>query len=298
MEQKDIRNAVLSHLAAAGSQFVPAGISARHVHLSQGDLDRLFGPGYSLRPRNPLSQPGQFAAEERLDVLGPKGELKGVRVLGPVRRQTQVELGVSDLIKVGIAPLVRMSGDLDGTPGCTLRGPAGQVTLSTGVIAAARHLHLSPFQASCYGLRDGQAVSLRADGPRPGVLEQVICRVGEGHDLEVHLDTDEANAFGITNGTLLEVLGPADRGGDHGHSHGCGGCSGNCSGHCACHGESGKSAPTPPPAVETEPMDLVTERDVQEAWQKGIPVIRCLPRCIITDAARERAMSLGIEIKR
>ena len=289
MERKDIRNAVLSHLAAMGTKFVPAGVSARHVHLSREDLDRLFGPGYALHPCKALSQPGQFAAAEKVAVAGPRGELANVRVLGPVRGKTQVELTFSEAKKLGVPGQVRMSGDVDGTPGCTLRGPAGQLAIPQGVIVPARHLHLSPQQAACFGLKDGQAVSLRMSGQRGGVLDQVICRVGEGHDLEVHLDTDEANALCVTDGDLLELVMP---GGEK-----KGGCSrgGDC--HGGCHSHAAPEAPPEKPR-ETEPMDLVTERDVEEAWKQGIPVIRCLPRCIVTDAARERAMSLEIEIKR
>lgn len=292
MERKDIRNAVLSHLAAQGTQYVPAGVSARHVHLSQADLDCLFGPNYSLHPCKALSQPGQFAAQERVTVSGSRGELPNVRVLGPVRGKTQVELTFSEAKKLGIPGQLRMSGDVDNTPGCTLKGPAGQLTIPQGVIVPARHLHLSPLQAASYGLKDGQAVRLRVDGQRAGLLEQVICRVGEGHDLEVHLDTDEANALCVADGDLLELVTP---GAEKKESCSCGGgCHGSCQGNCHSH-----AAPeAPPPANETEPMDLVTERDVEEAWKRGIPVIRCLPRCIVTDAARERAMSLEITIKR
>lgn len=293
MEKKDIRNAVLSHLAVMGTKYVPAGVSARHVHLSREDLDRLFGPGCALHPCKALSQPGQFAAQERVTVSGPRGELANVRVLGPVRGQTQVELTFSEAKKLGIPGQIRMSGDVDGTPGCTLKGPAGQLVIPQGVIVPARHLHLSPQQAACFGLKDGQAVSLRMGGQRGGVLDQVICRVGEGHDLEVHLDTDEANALCVTDGDLLELVMP---GGEKKGGCSCGGdCHGSCQGGCHSH-----AAPEAPPEKprETEPMDLVTERDVEEAWKQGIPVIRCLPRCIVTDAARERAMSLEIEIKR
>ena len=292
MERKDIRNAVLSHLAAMGTKFVPAGVSARHVHLSREDLDRLFGPGYALHPCKALSQPGQFAAAEKVAVAGPRGELANVRVLGPVRGKTQVELTFSEAKKLGVPGQVRMSGDVDGAPGCTLRGPAGQLAIPQGVIVPARHLHLSPQQAACFGLKDGQAVSLRMSGQRGGTLDQVICRVGEGHDLEVHLDTDEANALCVTDGDLLELVMP---GGEK--KEGCsrgGGC--ECGGSCGGHKT--EAAPPPEKPRETEPMDLVTERDVEEAWKRGIPVIRCLPRCIVTDAARERAMSLEIEIKR
>ncbi len=290
MERKDIRNAVLTHLAGMGTKFVPAGVSARHVHLSQEDLAALFGPSYSLQPCKPLSQPGQFAAAEKVCVAGPRGEIQNVRVLGPVRGRTQVEMTFSELMRLGIPGEVRMSGNIGGTPGCILRGPAGQVCISCGVIVPARHLHMSPLQAAAFGLKDGEAVTLRMNGPRPGQLEQVICRVGEAHDLEVHLDTDEANAFCITDSTLLEVVAPAAEKPN-------GSCGGKCGGSCGCGGFCEKKE-IPPSEPETPLMDLVTERDVEDAWKRGISVIRCLPRCIVTDAARERAMSLEIEIKR
>lgn len=305
MEQRDIRNAVLAHLAAMGTKYIPAGVSARHVHLSGEALARLFGPEFRLHPCKALSQPGQFAAQERVSVSGPRGTLPGVRVLGPVRGRTQVEMTFSELMRLGIPGQVRMSGDVDGTPGCTLKGPAGELTIPCGVIVPARHLHLSPFQAASYGLRDGQAVSLRVDGPRSGVLEQVICRVGEGHNLELHLDTDEANALCVRDGDLLALLGGTPSPAEESSSCQCGGsCSGGCGGSCSCSGSRGGSCKggstqaAPPPVRETEPMDLVTERDVEDAWKRGIPVIRCLPRCIVTDAARERAMSLDVEIRR
>lgn len=284
MNEKDIRNSVLGLLAAQGTKYVPAGVSARHVHLSRTDLERLFGPGYRLKPCKPLSQPGQFAAQERITVSGPKGEIANVRVLGPVRRQTQVEVTFSDLMRLGLKGMVRMSGDISGTPGCILKGPAGEIQIPCGVIVAARHLHLSGPQAVLYGLKDGDAVKLRMDGPRPGVLEQVVCRVGEGHDLEVHLDTDEANAFGISTGTLLEVLTE---------------CS--CGGDCHKHAAPVSSEPAPPrpqtpkpPEPAGEIMSLVTERDIEDAWRRGEKVILCRPRCIITDAAKDRAASLEI----
>lgn len=282
MDDKDIRNAVLGLLAAQGTKYVPAGVSARHVHLSQGDLDRLFGPGYRLHICKPLSQPGQYAAQERITVAGPKGEITNVRILGPVRERTQVEMTFSDLVRLGLKGMVRMSGELDGTPGCILKGPAGEISISCGVIVAARHLHLSGPQADLYGLKDGNTVHLRMDGPRPGVLEQVVCRVGEGHDLEAHLDTDEANALGITTGALLELLPP---------------CGGDCPA-CAAPPSSGTVPQTPAaPEPAGEIMTLVTERDIEDAWRRGETVILCAPRCIVTDAARERAASLEITFR-
>lgn len=288
MDKRSIRNAVLVNLASLGTKYVPAGISARHVHLSREDLDFLFGPGYELRPKSPLSQPEQFASEEQVTVTGPKGEIKGVRVLGPVRGRTQVELAVTDARKVGIKPVIRLSGDIDGTPGCILTGPKGQLEIKNGVIVAARHLHMSDEQAAAYGLKDGDCVALRMDGPRPGVLEQVICRVGPAHELEAHLDTDEANALGISTGDLLQVMTPYVEGES---KCSCGGCS-------DCSGKDKADASAQPALRESEPMDLVTERVVEDSYRQGIKVIRCLPKGIVTDAAIDRAMSLEIQIKK
>ncbi len=186
--------------------FVPVASSNKHIHLSRKDVETLFGQGYVLKPMRPLSQPGQFACEEVLDFMGPKGELKKLRVLGPERKETQVELAVTDCFKTGIAPVVRMSGDLDSTPGGKLVGPAGSVELDHGVIVAMRHLHMSAEQALLYKLKDGDSVRLKAEGIRPVLFEDVIVRAGKGHELEVHIDTDEANAAMIQNGQLLEIL--------------------------------------------------------------------------------------------
>lgn len=189
-----------------GRIYVPVASSARHVHLCHADVERLFGPGYQLQLFRPLSQPGQFACKEQVTVVGPKGELKKVRVLGPERKATQVEVSLTDSFSLGIRVPVRMSGKTTGSPGCTLVGPAGSVEVKEGVIVAARHLHISPEQAELYGLRDGQTVSLRSEGERAVVFENVIVRAGKGHDFEVHLDTDEANAAAMAGSPMMEVI--------------------------------------------------------------------------------------------
>ncbi len=189
-----------------GRIFVPVASSARHIHLSRKDVETLFGSGYQLHELKKLSQPGQFACQEQLTVVGPRGELKKVRVLGPERSQTQVEIALTDSFALGIRPPVRMSGKLSGTPGCKLVGPAGTVELSCGVIVAARHLHLSAQQAAMFGLKDGQTVSLKSDGERAVIFENVIVRAGNGHDMEVHIDTDEANCVAMSGSPMMEVL--------------------------------------------------------------------------------------------
>ena len=205
--QRSVQLAVAeSVFQKTGRIFVPVASSARHVHLCHADVERLFGPGYQLQLFRPLVQPGQFACKEQVTVVGPKGELKKVRVLGPERSATQIEVSMTDSFALGIKVPVRMSGKTAGTPGCTLVGPAGSVEVREGVIVAARHLHVSPEQAALFGLSDGQVVSLCSQGERAVIYENVIVRAGKGHDLEVHLDTDEANAAAMSGSPMMEVI--------------------------------------------------------------------------------------------
>ncbi len=205
--QRSVQLAVSESLfQKTGRIFVPVASSARHVHLCRADVERLFGTGYRLQRLKDLSQPGQFACKEQVTVVGPRGQLERVRVLGPERKATQVEVSLTDTFGLGIKAPVRMSGKTQGTPGCKLVGPAGSIELSEGVIVAARHLHLSAAQAARFGLRDGQPVRLRAEGERATVLENVIVRAGDGHDMEVHIDTDEANAIAMAGSTMMEIL--------------------------------------------------------------------------------------------
>ena len=191
---------------AGGLEPIPVGISNRHIHLSQADLETLFGPGYELTKIKDLKQPGQIACKETVTIVGPKGALEKIRVLGPVRKATQVELLLGDSFKLGIKPPTRMSGDLAGTPGCTIVGPAGTVVLSEGCIVAQRHIHMTAAEAAAYGVANGQIVSMEFDGPRGGVLANVAIRAGEGHALECHVDTEEANALAITSKTTFKLI--------------------------------------------------------------------------------------------
>ena len=185
---------------------VKIGLSNKHVHLSQEDLETLFGPGYELTPSKPLVQPGQFAAEEKVDIVGPKRTLSGIRVLGPVRKETQVELPLTDARTIGIKAPVRESGKLEGTPGCKLVGPCGEVELDHGVIAALRHVHLNDEQAKEAGVKDGDWVSIKIEGERGLTFDHVLVRAGAKHEREVHLDTDEGNAAGCGPDTECEII--------------------------------------------------------------------------------------------
>ena len=179
--------------------------SNRHCHLSREDTDRLFGPGYQLTKLRDLVQPGQYACNEKVTLETPKGAVS-LRVVGPIRKETQVELSLTDSAKLGLKPPVRMSGRLEGSPGCVLKQGDRSIQIPRGVIVAARHLHLSAAQAALFGLRDGQIVRLRSEGDRAVIFENVIVRAGDGHDMEVHIDTDEANAVAMSGSTMMEVL--------------------------------------------------------------------------------------------
>lgn len=206
--RKKVEEEIIILLARqTGKRLVPAAGSNRHVHLSRADLEVLFGAGYVLKRLRSLSQPGQFACEEMVTLKGPKGSIGNIRVLGPERKETQVEIAVTDSFKLGIKPVVRMSGELENTPGGTLVGPNGSVELKKGIIVAARHLHLSAGQATGLNLKNGDVVKLKSYGVRPLIFENVIVRAGDGHEMEVHLDIDEANAAFIKNGDYLEIVG-------------------------------------------------------------------------------------------
>jgi putative phosphotransacetylase len=186
---------------------VGIGISNKHLHLSEADLQTLFGPGAKLTPYKELVQPGQYAAEEKVDVIGPKSMIKGMRIIGPTRPQTQVEVSMTDARALGIDAPVRESGKLEGSPGAKLVGPAGEVELDSGIIVALRHIHLSPAEAEEAGLKDKDLVDVKVHGTRPLIFEDVLIRSGDAHKKEFHVDTDEANAAGTANGQEAEITG-------------------------------------------------------------------------------------------
>ena len=190
--------------AVVGRLFIPLEASGRHVHVTQQQAQTLFGHG--LTPDRPLSQPGQFLAKERVTVKGPKGAFYNVAVLGPERKEAQVEISLTDGRVLGLEPPVRLSGSVAGTPGAELVGPKGSLRISQGVIAAQRHIHMTPEDAIRFHVTDGQTVSLKTFTARPLVLEDVQVRVHKNFATFAHLDYDEANACGFQKGDLGRIL--------------------------------------------------------------------------------------------
>lgn len=201
MERSDMEaltKAVLQRL------FVELEASGRHVHVTKEQAQQLFGHG--LTPKRPLSQPGQFLAQERVTVIGPKGKFENVAVLGPERPEAQVEISLTDSRVLGLQVPVMPSGDTTGSPGAILSGPCGDIVITRGVIAALRHIHMTPEDAERFGVRDKQMVKLQTFTKRPLVFDQVLVRVSEKFATYVHLDYDEANACGFENGDLGRIL--------------------------------------------------------------------------------------------
>ena len=184
-----------------------AHISARHCHVTQEDFEKLFGQGRQLTPMRPLYQEGEFAAEETVTIIGPRQRMiTGLRILGPCRDYTQVELAFTDGISLGIDLPVRRSGDHHDTPGCWLMGPAGMIELERGVIRAERHVHMHPRDAEYYGVQHGDRIHMRVVSSCPTVLENLLCRVDERYKLEIHVDTDEGNACHLAGATRVELF--------------------------------------------------------------------------------------------
>lgn len=181
--------------------------SARHVHLSQEHLETLFGKDYVLTKKKDLSQPGQYACEERVTIVGPKKELKGVSILGPVRKDTQVELSLTDARSIGVTAPVRESGDIAGSAPCKIVGPQGEIEITEGVIAAKRHIHATTADAKELGVENGQIVSVKVDTEgRSLVFGDVVVRVSDSYALAMHIDTDESNAAGCGREVYGEIV--------------------------------------------------------------------------------------------
>ena len=198
MDIDTLAEAVLAQL------FVPVEASGRHVHVTEAQAKTLFGHG--LTPCRPLSQPGQFLSKERVSIIGPKGEFQNVAVLGPARKEAQVEISLTDGKVLGITPPVRPSGDTADSPGATLAGPHGQITLHQGVMAAQRHIHLSPAEGQHFGVSDKQIVKLQVFGNRPVIFEDVLVRIHPEYRAAAHLDYDEANACGFQKSGFGRIL--------------------------------------------------------------------------------------------
>ncbi|WP_434798829.1 phosphate propanoyltransferase [Terrisporobacter vanillatitrophus] len=184
---------------------LPIALSNKHIHLSQADVETLFGAGYELTHKKDLSQPGQYACEEMVEVVGLKGSTK-MRVLGPTRPESQVEVSLADARGLGLAVPVRQSGDVEGTPGCKLVGPKGEVELGRGVIVASRHIHMSLEDAEKFGVKDKDIVSVQTQGERALLFNNVLVRANASFALEMHVDLEEGNAAGVKNGELVELV--------------------------------------------------------------------------------------------
>ncbi len=201
--QEELIQEIVKNVMAQLNQYnelkIPIGVSNRHVHLSRKDLDQLFGEGYELTKKSDLAQPGQYAANETVVVRGPKGEFSKVRILGPVRAESQVEISLTDGFQLGVKAPIKESGHLDDTPGVTLIGPKGTVEMPRGTIVALRHIHMTPEQAASMGLKDKDVVEVETFGERAGVLGNVLVRVSDKFALEMHVDIDEANACSLRN---------------------------------------------------------------------------------------------------
>lgn len=198
MELDELTQAVLGRI------FIPLEASGRHVHVTESQAKTLFG--HPLTPKRPLSQPGQYLANERLTVVGPKGVFENVAVLGPERKEGQVEISLTDAKALGITPPVRLSGKVENSPGITLKGPLGEVILPQGVIAAQRHIHITPEDAARFGVTDKQTVRLQTFTDRPLLFDDVVVRVSKDFATFAHLDYDEANACGFQNGDLGRIV--------------------------------------------------------------------------------------------
>ncbi|MEI3607200.1 phosphate propanoyltransferase [Pseudogracilibacillus sp. SE30717A] len=192
---------------------VPVSVSARHVHLQPEHVEKLFGRGYTLKKYRDISQPGQYACEEKVTIAGLKGSIENVRILGPTRKETQVEVSRTDSRTLGVTPPVRRSGDISNSAPIRLIGPKGTVRLTEGCIIADRHIHMSPSEAHAFGVENLQKVSVVVEGEKGGVMNNVTIRVNERYVLDMHIDTDDANAFGLIGGEVLKIVSSSHNGG-------------------------------------------------------------------------------------
>lgn len=264
---------------------IPTGVSNRHIHLSRNDLECLFGKGYSIKCQKELSQPGQCAAFETVIIAGPKGCIEQVRVLGPERKQTQVEISRSDAYKLGINPPLRESGNVTGSAEITVIGPKGSLQLSEGTIIAKRHLHMSPTDAATYEVTDNQLVQVKVPGERGVTFDNVVVRVSDKFVLEFHIDMDEANATGIRQGEMVylqNVLGAMETFKKE-----------NILMDQKMNVMSNQ--PERKFAEKTEAKSLITEDIVKDAWKRKL-ILYASKSTIFTPLARDTIKELGVEI--
>ncbi len=186
---------------------IPVGVSNRHIHLQTEHVALLFGEGYELTKLKGLSQPGQYAAKEVVSIIGMKGEIPNVRILGPVRKHTQIEISKTDSFSLGVNAPIRESGNIEGSASLTIKGPYGEVVLEEGVIIAARHIHFHTEDAAQLNVKNGDRLKVRVVSERSLMFDNVVARVHENYVLDMHIDTDEANAAGLRTGDLVELIG-------------------------------------------------------------------------------------------
>ncbi|MER1999664.1 MAG: phosphate propanoyltransferase [Lysinibacillus sp.] len=279
---QSIVSQVLQQLPTQQSGYkIPIAVSARHVHVSEAHVHQLFGKNYSLTEKAPLSQSGQFAAQEQVTIVGPKASIHGVRVLGPARSLTQVEISGTDARTLGIDAPLRFSGDIEGSAPITIVGPKGSVTISEGCIIAAAHIHMSPSDAQRFHVHDGQFVNIRALSKRPIIFSHVKVRVNERFTLEMHIDTDEGNAALISTGVFGELLT-------------------NLSTAQKVHSSPVQTAnftsiEPVPKSLQVITKRLVTEQDIMQLNGKELVVPQ---KTIVTALAVDRARAKGIKIVR
>ncbi|OOM77627.1 phosphate propanoyltransferase [Clostridium sp. BL-8] len=200
---KLVTKIVIDKLRDLENNKIPIGVSNRHVHVSQEDLEKLFGKGYKLTKKSELKQPGQFAANETVTIRGPKGEFEKVRILGPVREKSQVEISLTDSFRLGVKAPIKESGDLDNTPGLEIVGPCDSIKIPQGTIVALRHIHMTPECAERMGVKDKEVVEVETIGERRGILRDVLIRVSNKSAFEMHIDLDEANACCLRNNDFV-----------------------------------------------------------------------------------------------
>lgn len=204
-EEKIIKELILEVIKKLEKSKVEVGVSNKHLHISQKDLDILYGKGYELTKLKELKQPGQYASNETITLVGSKGKLEKVRILGPVRKNTQVEISISDSFKIGVNAPLRESGKLEGSGAGKIIGPKGEVYLEEGIIIPLRHIHMSKKYADENGFKDGDSVKTKIEGKRSCILENVLVRVSEKYNLEFHIDFDEANSCLLKSGDIVEI---------------------------------------------------------------------------------------------